>query len=73
MNIQKIDAITEMSNGRFKATSIVRIRLREMMKAGIMSKMNKSVDESIEAIMDEVLSGEISIKKTEPETKGKGK
>ncbi|MBI4835070.1 MAG: hypothetical protein HY811_09675 [Planctomycetes bacterium] len=73
MNIQKIDAITESAHGRFKATSVVRIRLQEMMRAGIMSKMNKSVDESIETIMDEILSGEITVKKEEEEKKGKGK
>lgn len=72
MDIAKFDEAAAKLGGRFRANSLIRKRLRETIQAGLF-KSSFSFEKMIDGILDEILSGQISIKQSETESVGKSK
>ena len=60
-------------SGADKKSADLALKLLVHNKIKVVDIEGKSVDEAIESIMDEILSGQLTVKKDESETKGKGK
>lgn len=64
MDIKKFDEAVSKTGGKFKTTSLIRTRLREMIQADL-AKNSFSFEEMLDKIINETIDGNISIKESE--------